>query len=221
MSGSPKPTVELRNIEGLKVYERNSRLHNPYQIAEVAEAILEWGWTMPILIDEEGGLIAGEGRLRAARKLYAAGKTIKLAGGAPIPRGQVPVIVARGWTETQKRAYVIADNRIADNSSFDDTILNFELNALSDAGFDIDLTGFHFDVQDVPGEKKKSSLIEDSMQTEPDEGRFWITLRGPLEDQARVLDAVKTALGAPGRVTIDIGYAAGPPEETPENGLED
>jgi ParB-like chromosome segregation protein Spo0J len=202
-------TIEFRPVDKLKRYERNARTHNPYQVAEVADAILEWGWTMPILIDEADGIIAGEGRSLAAKKLYGAGKTIKMAAGEAIPKGMVPVIVAKGWSEEQRRAYVLADNKIALNSGWDETILNFELSALDDLGFDIDLTGFHVEVDNTSA-TKEGAIIEDSDEAAPDEGRFWITLRGPLEDQARVLDAVKAALGEPGRVTIDIGAAAGP-----------
>jgi hypothetical protein len=87
----------------------------------------EWGWTNPVLADEAGGLISGHGRVLAARQL---GIT------------EVPVMIARGWTEAQKRAYVIADNKLALNAGWDDELLRLELGELKLSGFDLGLTGF-------------------------------------------------------------------------------
>ena len=87
----------------------------------------EWGWTTPVLLDEQGGIIAGHGRVLAAKKLK-------------LP--QVPCMVARGWTDAQKRAYVIADNKLTLNAGWDDALLKVEFADLSLAGFDLGLTGF-------------------------------------------------------------------------------
>src|ERR1700756_159053 len=92
-----KAAVEVWPIGRLRPYERNSRRHSPEQIEQIAASIRQWGWTMPILAADDGMVLAGHGRL-------AAGKLIGIA--------EVPVIVARGWSENQKRAYVIADNRL-------------------------------------------------------------------------------------------------------------
>ena len=88
------PQIERRPIGALRPYERNARKHPPEQVAQIAASIREWGWTMPVLIDEQDLIIAGHGRVEAA----------KLIG-----IDTVPVIVARGWTEAQRRAYAIAD----------------------------------------------------------------------------------------------------------------
>lgn len=119
--------IEMRPISELRGYDRNSRTHSDLQIAQVAASMAEWGWTVPILIDEQGMIIAGHARLRAAvlNQITA-----------------VPCVVARGWTEEQKRAYVIADNKLTENGGWDSELLASELQALGQAGFDLELTGF-------------------------------------------------------------------------------
>jgi hypothetical protein len=105
-------------------------LRSDQQVAQIAASIREWGWTNPILVDEDGGLIAGHGRLLAARKL---GLT------------QIPTMVAKGWSEAQKKAYVIADNKLALNAGWDLELLAVELGDLQGFDFDLMLTGFSDD----------------------------------------------------------------------------
>ena len=119
--------LEWREVATLIPYARNSRTHSDEQIAQIASSIKEFGWTNPILVDGENGIIAGHGRLAAARKL---GHT------------QVPVIELTGLTETQKKAYIIADNRLALNAGWDNDILTLEIQELTDEGFDTSLLGF-------------------------------------------------------------------------------
>ena len=97
----PASNVEMRAIAGLVPYARNSRTHSPEQVDQIAASMREWGWTNPILVDEKDTIIAGHGRVLAAQKL---GLT------------DAPVMVARGWSDAQKRAYVIADNKLALNA---------------------------------------------------------------------------------------------------------
>jgi DNA modification methylase len=123
----PAYQVERRAISTLQPYPRNARTHSAEQIAQIAASISEWGWTIPVLIDESDEIIAGHARVQAARWLGLA---------------EVPVVVARGWTEMQKRAYVIADNKLTLNAGWDDALLASELKALAGEGFDLDLTGF-------------------------------------------------------------------------------
>lgn len=123
----PADQVERRAVEALIPYARNARTHSEEQVAQIAASIQEWGWTSPILVDEDGSIIAGHGRVMAARKLGLA---------------EVPTMVARGWSEAQKRAYVLADNKLALNAGWDDAMLAVELGALGDLGFDVGLTGF-------------------------------------------------------------------------------
>ena len=108
-------------------YARNARTHSDHQIAQIAASIREWGWTNPVLVDEVGTIIAGHGRVLAARKLRIA---------------DVPVMVAVGWTEAQKRAYTIADNKLTLNGGWDEELLGLELGELEVLGFDLDLIGF-------------------------------------------------------------------------------
>jgi len=127
---NPADKVEQWDIEKLIPYARNSRTHSSEQVDQIAASIKEWGWTFPILVDEAGGIIAGHGRTMAAKKLGM--KT-------------VPVMVASGWSDAKKRAYIIADNKLALNAGWDDEMLALELGELGDLGFDLDLTGFSAD----------------------------------------------------------------------------
>ena len=96
--------VERRSIASLVPYARNARMHSAEQIDQIAASICEWGWTVPVLVDEADGIIAGHGRVLAAHKLGIA---------------EIPVMVAAGWSEAQKRAYVLADNKLALNAGWD------------------------------------------------------------------------------------------------------
>jgi site-specific DNA-methyltransferase (adenine-specific) len=122
--------IEQMAVEDLIPYANNSRTHDDTQVAQIAASIKEFGFTNPVLIDADGGIIAGHGRLLAARKL-------KLA--------EVPCIMLDHLTETQRRAYVIADNKLALNAGWDAELLKLEFADLKDAGFDLELTGFSLD----------------------------------------------------------------------------
>jgi ParB-like chromosome segregation protein Spo0J len=119
--------IEHWPLDRLIPYIRNPRTHSEAQVAEIAASIVEFGFLNPILVDTSAGIIAGHGRLRAARKLQLS---------------EVPVIVLDHLTESQKRAYMIADNRLAENAGWDDELLRLELAALDQEKFDIHLTGF-------------------------------------------------------------------------------
>lgn len=122
----PASKTETRSVADLVPYARNARMHSPAQVEKIAASIREWGWTIPVLVDEDNGIIAGHGRILAAARLKIA---------------EVPVVIARGWSEEQKRAYVIADNKLTINSEWDMETLALELGELGDS-FDLDLTGF-------------------------------------------------------------------------------
>ncbi|PUE21851.1 hypothetical protein B9Z43_01330 [Limnohabitans sp. MMS-10A-192] len=122
--------LEQARIDDLIPYARNSRTHSEAQVAQVAASIREFGFTNPVLIDADGGIIAGHGRVLAARKLGM---------------DTVPAIRIDYMTEAQKRAYVIADNKLALNAGWDDELLALELGDLNDEGFDLSLTGFSED----------------------------------------------------------------------------
>jgi DNA modification methylase len=123
----PADHVERWALERLVPFARNARTHSPAQIDQIAASMREWGWTNPVLVDEAGTIIAGHGRVEAARKLGLA---------------EAPVMVASGWSEAKKRAYVIADNKLALNAGWDEALLAAELSDLKDLAFDFDLVGF-------------------------------------------------------------------------------
>lgn len=111
----PAHRVEVRKRAELRGYERNSRTHSEEQVAQIAASIREWGWTVPVLVDPSGEVLGID---------------------------DIPCMVADGWTEAQKRAYVIADNKLAENGGWDESILAGELAWLAEADFGVDLIGF-------------------------------------------------------------------------------
>lgn len=138
----------MRGLDELRAYDRNSRTHTPEQVKQIVESIRQWGWTAPVLIDEDGQIIAGHGRVQAARQLGI---------------DRVPCMLAAGWSEAQKRAYVIADNKISENAGWDEALLAEELRAIADAGFDVTLVGLD--------EKDLAELLHASVTglTDPDD----------------------------------------------------
>lgn len=130
MNDWPADQVERRSVASLVPYARNARTHSDEQVAQIAASIREWGWTNPILIAEDDTIIAGHGRVLAAQK---------------IGLKDVPCMVARGWTDAQRRAYVIADNKLALNAGWDTEMLAAEFADLQEFDFDLGLTGFSDD----------------------------------------------------------------------------
>jgi DNA modification methylase len=127
MSDWPADRVERWPIAKLIPYARNARTHSAEQVDQIAASIREWGWTNPVLVGEDGTIIAGHGRVLGARKLGTA---------------EVPVMVANGWTKAQIKAYAIADNKLALNAGWDEALLSLEIAELQELGFDLDLVGF-------------------------------------------------------------------------------
>src|ERR1700734_2784678 len=119
--------IELWLIDRLIPWARNPRTHSEAQVAQIAASIAEFGFNNPILVDTKAGIIAGHGRLLAARKLALT---------------HVPVIVLDHLTEQQKRAYILADNQLAMNAGLDETLLAAELAALQEEDFHVSLIGF-------------------------------------------------------------------------------
>ena len=148
----PADRAERRKVSDLVPYARNSRTHSDEQVAQIAASIKEWGFTNPVLIEPDGGIIAGHGRVMAAQRLGLA---------------DVPCVIAEGWTEAQKRAYVIADNKLAINSAWDVETLKVEMQELDALNFDLELTGF--DVAEM------TALFDDpdfQPGTEDDQGKL-------------------------------------------------
>ncbi len=148
---SNKIEVTYRDVAELIPYINNARTHSDEQIAQVASSIKEFGFTNPILIDNDSGIIAGHGRLLASRLLQLE---------------KVPTISLKGLTDAQKKAYIIADNKLALNSGWDEDLLKLELESLHDMNFNIDLLGFSLDELDslasFTTEKVEEDLFEDS-----------------------------------------------------------
>lgn len=150
-------------LDSLCGYENNARTHSPAQIEQIAASIREFGWTVPIIADENYGVVAGHGRIEAA----------KLLG-----MDKVEVIRKSGWTEDQKRAYVIADNKLALNAGWDTDILLGELDLLTTSGFDMSLTGFDqwetADLlKDVEAPPAKRTRAGKEVSDLPEPGSMW------------------------------------------------
>jgi DNA modification methylase len=147
----PADSVERRPVAALIANARNARTHSEAQIGQIAASIREWGWTVPVLIDEAGLIIAGHGRVLAAQQIGLV---------------EVPVMVARGWSEAQKRAYLIADNKLTENGGWDDALLRIELTDLAAMGFDAMLTGF--DAREIKAMGNPGRTDPDDLPEPPD-----------------------------------------------------
>jgi DNA modification methylase len=186
--------IELWPVDRLVPYERNARKHSASQVAQIAASIVEFGFNAPILVDSNAGIIAGHGRLMAARKLGLA---------------QVPVIVLDHLSETQKRAYIIADNKLTELGGWDAEALSVELKDLQEAEFDLDLLGFSDrEIEALVGGATLEPTVGDDDEDEVPEapaepvtrpGDVWVIGRhrllcGDCRDAAtvaRLLDATK------------------------------
>jgi DNA modification methylase len=165
--------VEARPVASLLPYVRNARTHSPEQVAQIAASIVEFGFVAPILVDEHGEVIAGHGRLEAAKSLGLA---------------TVPVIVRQGLTEAQKAAYRLADNRIALNAGWDEALLARELAQLQQMGeLDLGLTGFE------AAEIERLLAGLDAVATEPGNG----AVASPAVASPAVASGEPVATGAP------------------------
>jgi DNA modification methylase len=163
---NPADKVERWAIGKLVPYARNARTHSDEQIGQIAASIKEWGWTTPVLVDETGSIIAGHGRTLAAQRLQMT---------------EVPVMVAKGWSDAKKRAYVLADNKLAMNAGWDNEMLALELGEIGNMDFDLDLTGFSADeiAALMPLELEPGLTDEDAVPEVPEQpvtvlGDVWV-----------------------------------------------
>lgn len=194
--------MEIKEVEvsALIPYAKNSRTHDDAQVAQIAASIKEFGWTNPILVDGDKGVIAGHGRLLAARKLGMA---------------KVPTIELKDMTEAQKKAYVIADNKLALNAGWDTNFLSLELQELKDQDFDLTLLGFDDKELDalLAPETTEGLTDEDSVPDTPIEpktklGDIYILGNHRLMcgDSTSITDVEKLVVGT----TIDLCYTDPP-----------
>jgi len=170
-----------RLVSSLIPYARNARTHSDAQVAQLAASIREFGFTSPIVIDEEGGILAGHGRVLALRKLGVE---------------EVPCIEAAGLSEAQRRAYVLADNKLALNAGWDEEMLRVELGDLQGLGFDLELTGF--DEMELEGLFDEPAGTQGLTEPEEDSNLYTkkITppvyeIRGEKPDVSSLLDRTK------------------------------
>ena len=157
-------TIEQRAVGTLNAYAKNARTHSNAQLEQLQASMREWGFTIPVLVSEDDTIIAGHGRVTAAIALGYA---------------EVPVIVARGWSAKQIRAYVLADNRLAENAGWDEALLLSELHALSLEDFDLGLAGFSESDMDRLQRGTRGRDDEDDVPQTPEravtaEGDVWL-----------------------------------------------
>jgi hypothetical protein len=153
--------IEFRSIASLIPYARNARLHDAQQLADLKRSMSEFGWTIPVLVDEQDGIVAGHARVIV---------------GAELGVDRVPVIVARGWTDAKKRAYILADNKLTERGGWNWELVAAELEDLRTLGVDLELTGFEAHEiepllgadwrtqEDEPGESDNPHTATDSHQ---------------------------------------------------------
>ena len=181
----PAALVTLRPLDKLVPYATNPRQHSLEQIDQLAASIREWGWTNPILVDEDGTIIAGHGRVMAAKQLGLAA---------------VPTMVAKGWSEAQRSAYVLADNKLTLNATWDVELLRQEFTRLEGLEFDLGLTGFsEVEIESTLGQPLE--LGEDAWQGMPEyeheDQTSWhklIVHFANAEDMARFAQLVEQSL---------------------------
>lgn len=182
--------IEHLATDSLIPYARNSRTHSEEQVIQVAASIREFGFTNPVLIDGAGGIIAGHGRVLAARHLGME---------------KVPCIRLGHLTELQKRAYVIADNKLALNSEWDENMLAAEIDSLIVAEIDLYTIGFDDDLEaTTSGRSAQSETDVIEIQTSAVADCFWISVRGPLVHQAIALQRLQQVM-AEMPLSIEIG----------------
>lgn len=210
MENSPLPYA-LTPVSDLLPYARNARTHSGEQVAQIASSIKEFGFLNPVIVDGNNGIIAGHGRVLAARKLGLE---------------TVPTIKAEHLTEAQKRAYILADNKLALNAGWDDDLLKVEILDLREAGFDIELTGFSDEELDAlfaeagpPEEKEERVSLSDRFLIPPfsvlnaregwwqDRKRSWLAL-GIKSEEGRA-DAMTWRTDGPDYISQRIAAAGG------------
>ena len=166
MAKNRTSTAVLWPVEKLIPYANNPRTHSEAQVAQIAKSIEEFGFTNPILVDTKAGILAGHGRLRAAQKLRLT---------------KVPVLVLDHLTETQKRAYILADNKLAENAGWNEELLAAELEALKLDEYDLALTGFsEKELEELLGTGAPMVAPEPQIERADELQQKWKTERGQL-----------------------------------------
>ena len=176
------------SISEIKPYDRNARTHSTEQVKQIMDAIKEWGFTNPLLIDEQGNLIAGHGRLEAVKQLNKVDFKDE-------PILELPAIVVKGLSDSQKKALIIADNQIALNAGWDYEVLALELKELESVNYDLDLLAFD-NVDDILGEILDNENVDEiEPKIAPAERESMATMNFLLsvEQSELIKDALKKA----------------------------
>jgi len=178
------PQYKTSKVADLIPYARNSRTHSDAQINKIAASIKEFGFLNPVITDGENGIVAGHGRIMASQKL----------GMDEVPTGESILL-----TEAQKRAFIIADNRLALDAGWDDEMLLVEFEELKEAGFDIELTGFTLDEIDMLGSEWDSDIDVVEKHGENLDG-IYATLKIKIEehDKTQAKELITNALDQAG-----------------------
>ena len=151
--------VQEVRLDSLKPYEKNAKVHGQEQVNKIADSIREFGFLSPLLIDKDYNIIAGHGRVMAAKQLGME---------------TVPVVFIEGLTETQRRAYILADNKLTELGGWDMELVEEELQALKDLNFNIDLTGFEINLEEEAAPDESEAGVINPTLTLP-ESRLYIT----------------------------------------------
>src|ERR1700679_3369748 len=171
--------IVYQPVAQLVPYARNARTHSDEQVDQIIASIRQFGWTNPVLLDGAKGIIAGHGRVLAAKKMGVE---------------EVPCIELAHLSELQRRAYVIADNKLALNAGWDHELLALELGELADEAYDVTLTGFtDEELTEFFGEGAGGSTVK-ALPGGDVADRFWISIRGPLAAQADTLQKIRALL---------------------------
>ncbi len=183
--------IEVWPIEKLVPYSKNARKHDEVQVTQIAASIIEFGFVNPILVDSTDGIIAGHGRLLAAKDL-----ALK----------EVPVVVLDHLTEAQKKAYIIADNKIALNSAWDVELLNAEIGSLKDIGFDYSLLGFSEAEIDGLLEEPWDSDIDamDNIEAKDSAAKGQIKISCNEWDKEQIREAITNTIDGLGLEDVDV-----------------
>lgn len=197
----PPRQIELRPVGQLTPYARNPRTHSAAQLEQLVSSLQRFGWTNPVLIDDEGGIIAGHGRVQAAALIAERGMAIRDHADPTL----VPVLRLSHLSEAERKAYVIADNQLATKAGWDEELLRAELGDLRAEGFDVNLTGF--DMNDLEllyhDWSKGDSVRVASHGSNLDGIEARVIARCPQDKRAEVRDAVLRAVAGIDGVTVD------------------
>lgn len=180
--------IKLVPIDTLVPYARNARTHSESQVEKLAESIRRFGLLRPIVVDGNNGILAGHGCVLALKRLGQA---------------KVPTVDASHLGDNDRRAFVLADNRLAEMAGWDEELLRAELGALAAIGFDLKGVGLDIEIGGCEDSPRQAVVEEIDVSAVAD--KFWISVRGPLEQQAEALQRLRDLMRELPGVEVDLG----------------